>query len=42
MTSRLESKPYVDLTIECLRLFGVEVLETEKGYKIKGNQEYKP
>ncbi len=42
LTSKLESKPYVDITIDCLLKFGVKVLETEKGYFIKGNQKYTP
>lgn len=42
LTSPLESKPYADMTIECLKKFGVEVSETENGYKINGNQQYKP
>jgi 3-phosphoshikimate 1-carboxyvinyltransferase len=42
LTSPLESKPYVDLTISCLKLYGIEIEEIENGYKIKGNQEYKP
>lgn len=39
MLSRLESRPYVDLTIDCLRQFGVEIIETETGYRIPGGQE---
>lgn len=41
MTSVLESKPYADMTIQCLNTFGIEITETEKGYFIKGNQQYK-
>ena len=40
MLSRLESKPYVDLTIACLRHFGVTVHETEQGYTVPGGQQY--
>ncbi len=40
MTSPLESKPYVNMTIDSLKLFGVEIQETKKGYFIKGNQKY--
>ncbi len=39
-TDPLQSKPYVDLTISVMNKFGVEVEETENGYKIKGNQKY--
>lgn len=40
LTTPLQSKPYVDITISAMREFGVEVLETKKGYYIKGNQKY--
>ena len=40
LTTRLESKPYVDMTIKVMRDFGVEIEETESGYFIKGNQKY--
>ena len=42
ITSPLQSKPYVDITIDCMRSFGVEVVEEENGYFVKGNQQYKP
>ncbi len=42
LTSKLQSKPYVDITIDCLSKFGVEIVENENGYFIKGNQVYKP
>jgi 3-phosphoshikimate 1-carboxyvinyltransferase len=38
----LESKSYVDLTIEILRQFNIEIQELENGYFIEGNQTYKP
>ena len=41
LTSPLESKPYVDLTISVLRDYGIEITETENGYYVKGNQQYK-
>ncbi len=41
MTSPLQSKPYADMTIDCMRRFGVEVEETPDGnYKVRGNQRY--
>ncbi len=41
MTSPLQSKPYADMTIDCMRKFGVVVEETPDGnYKIRGNQTY--
>ncbi len=42
ITSTLESKSYIDLTIQTLELFGVEVQEIENGYFIRGNQQYTP
>lgn len=41
LTTKLESKPYIDLTIKVMRDFGVEIKETENGYFVKGNQQYK-
>ena len=38
LTSHLESKPYVDITIGCLKNFGCEVTETEQGYFVRGGQ----
>ena len=42
LTSPLESKPYVDITIAELKKFGVEITETEYGWYVVGNQKYKP
>lgn len=42
LTSPLESKPYVDITIAELKKFGVEISETDFGYFVSGNQRYKP
>ncbi len=42
MKSHLESKPYADMTIACLRLFGIDITETDYGYFIRGNQKYTP
>ena len=41
LTSRLESKPYVDITIDCMRKFGCKITETDRGYLIKGGQRLK-
>lgn len=38
LTSPLQSKPYVDITISVLRDFGCVVLESKSGYLIKGKQ----
>jgi len=40
LTSHLESRPYVDITIDVLKKFGITVDETENGFFIKGNQTY--
>lgn len=42
ITSPLESKPYVDLTIDAMNSFGVKVEEGENEYRIKGGQKYRP
>lgn len=46
LTSRLESKPYADMTLSALNCFGIEINESadENGYpvySIKGGQKYK-
>jgi len=40
LTSPLESKQYVDMTIHTLNHFGVVITQTDDGYFIKGNQHY--
>ncbi|MDE7097685.1 MAG: 3-phosphoshikimate 1-carboxyvinyltransferase, partial [Ruminococcus sp.] len=42
LTSRLESRPYVDITIDILKRFGIEIAKTENSFKIKGSQKYIP
>ncbi len=42
LTSKLESRPYADITIDCLRRFGIDITETETEYHIKGGQTYRP
>ncbi|MCL1824062.1 MAG: 3-phosphoshikimate 1-carboxyvinyltransferase [Oscillospiraceae bacterium] len=42
LTSPLESKAYADMTLNMLKDFGVEIIESENQYKIKGGQKYKP
>ena len=42
ITSPLESKPYIDLTIDAMKAFGVTVEEGENEYRIKGGQKYIP
>ncbi len=40
--TKLESKAYVDMTIDAAKQFGIEIEETEKGYFIKKGQRYSP
>ena len=42
LTSHLESKPYVDITLGTLREHGCQVEEAENGYFVKGGQHYMP
>ena len=42
LTSPLESKGYVDLTLSVLREFGVAAQETAQGWKVSGGQSYTP
>ena len=41
LISKLESKPYVDMTIDMLKRFGIDIIEDSLGYLIKGGQHYK-
>ncbi len=41
LTSPLQSSSYVDMTIDTLKKFGIEIVSTEKGFSINGNQSYK-
>lgn len=42
INGRLESKPYVTMTIDVLKQFGVEISETSHGYSIMGSQRFMP
>ena len=41
LTTELESRAYVDITIEALKLFGIEIERTAHSFYIKGNQKYR-
>lgn len=41
LTSSVESVGYINMTIDIMHSFGVEIQVTENGYKIKGGQKYK-
>ncbi len=38
----LESKPYIDMTLDTLRRFGIKIEQTDYGYFVGGNQKYLP
>ncbi|MBI4858291.1 MAG: 3-phosphoshikimate 1-carboxyvinyltransferase [Acetobacterium woodii] len=43
LTSTLESKPYIDITLDVLNAFGIEIVnENDQRFLIKGNQAYTP
>ncbi len=42
LTSPLQSRPYADMTLDCLNRFGVTVTETADGYRIPGGQRFQP
>ncbi|MBC3797851.1 3-phosphoshikimate 1-carboxyvinyltransferase [Acetobacterium tundrae] len=43
LTTKLESKPYVDITLDVLRSFGIEIVnENDQRFYIQGNQAYSP
>lgn len=42
LTTPLQSSPYVDITIDVLSKFGVNIKKSDNGFYIKGNQEFSP
>lgn len=40
LTSRLESRGYVDMTLQVIREFGIKITETAKGFEMAGGQQY--
>jgi len=42
LTSPLQSEPYVNITLECMKAFGVKAERTQEGYRVKGGQKYVP
>ena len=43
ITTALESRPYIDITLDCLSRFGIEIEERENNeFFIRGNQSYTP
>lgn len=41
LTTKLQSKPYVDMTVKVMADYGVKVKETDFGYLVHGNQQFK-
>jgi len=41
LTTALESAAYVDITLHALERFGIMITKTQKGYFVRGGQEYK-
>lgn len=41
LTSKLESKLYVDMTLQVIALFGIRIYEEDNAYIIRGNQQYR-
>ncbi len=42
ITTELESAGYIDITLDTLKAFGVEIVRENNTFYIKGNQKYKP
>lgn len=40
LTTEIESQGYIDMTLKILKTFGVEVQETETGWKVPGGQSF--
>lgn len=41
LTTRLESSAYVDITLDVLKSFGIEILPARRGWRIPGGQRYR-
>lgn len=41
LSTKMESKGYVDMTLETLRTFGIEIDEMDWGFSVKGGQTYR-
>jgi len=40
LTTRLESSPYIDITLSALSRFGIKVERSEREFKVEGNQKF--
>ena len=41
LTGRIQSKPYLDMTVSALRAFGISLEECETGYRLPGKQRFR-
>ncbi|MGE4353785.1 MAG: 3-phosphoshikimate 1-carboxyvinyltransferase [Oscillospiraceae bacterium] len=41
LTTPLSSAAYIEMTLEALRLFGIEIIQTDNGWHVKGAQKYR-
>lgn len=41
LRGEIVSKSYIDITLSVLGEFGIEIVKTEQGYRVKGNQAYR-
>jgi len=41
LATPLQSRQYVDLTVDVMSRFGVDIKEFEEGYRVRGNQKYR-
>lgn len=41
LTTAVESMGYIQMTLQTLKLFSIEIIETEQGYLIQGGQKYR-
>lgn len=42
ITTELESAGYIDITVDTLKIFGIEIVRKNNSFLIKGNQKYQP
>jgi 3-phosphoshikimate 1-carboxyvinyltransferase len=40
LTGNVESRPYIDMTLDALRIFGIDITESDGGFIIPGKQHY--
>ncbi|WGI17079.1 3-phosphoshikimate 1-carboxyvinyltransferase [Methanonatronarchaeum sp. AMET-Sl] len=42
VTTKIRSKPYIDITLEVMEKAGIKIAKEGKAYKVKGNNKYEP